>query len=67
MPSFAKNISLLKILVFVILKTFLGNFLKILKIVVETRVRRQSLRRDLNFFFKNTLNMTKLGERLKIA
>ncbi len=52
MPSFAKNISLLKILVFVILKSFLGNFLKILKIVVETRVRRHTLRRDLNFFFK---------------
>jgi hypothetical protein len=34
------------------LKSFLGNFLKILKIVVETRVRWQTLCRDLNFFLK---------------
>jgi len=52
MPSFAKNISLLKILFFVILLSFFGNFFKILKIVAETRVWRQSLRTGLNYFLK---------------
>jgi hypothetical protein len=52
---FAKNISLLEILFFVIFSSFFGNFLKILKIVVEKRVRRQSLRMGLNYIFKSFL------------
>jgi hypothetical protein len=52
---FAKNISLLEILFFVIFSSFFGNLLKILKIVVERRVRRQSLRMGLNYIFKSFL------------
>ena len=60
---FAKNISLLEILFFVIFSSFFGNFLKILKIVVERRVRRQSLHTGLNYFFKSFLGWRSSGVR----
>jgi hypothetical protein len=59
--SFAKNVSLLEILFFAIVSSFLGNFLKIFKIVVETRVRRQILRTGLKYFLKASQDDEVLG------